>query len=146
MQTTATSLCRDDLGTLKGVTRLDLLPALDGTGLDAEHVFVAVVRGEVGDGGGLVGPGVPDDNVVEIVADDRVDGPAVLEDDDRGLRAGGGRVDSVRLGGDGDVAGLRLGGAGVNLVGVGSGVEALDCDFCDVLGVAGGLAFRAKKD
>lgn len=124
---------QDRLRALEGVAGLQRLPALHAARLDADHVLIAVLGREVADPGGLLGPGVPHHKVGQVVTDDRVDGLAALDDLDRLAGPLGGRVDAIRLAGDGDVGRLCLGLQGVDLVDVLRGVEALDSDLGDIL-------------
>lgn len=126
----------DDLGALNGVAGLELLEAVDGTGLDTDHVAPAIVGGKVGHALGLGLPGVPDDDIIKVVADDAVDflgGVIGVSDDDGDLGAAGGGEDGIRLGCDLEGAGLSLLGEVVGLVGVRGGVEIEDLDGGDVL-------------
>lgn len=91
---------------LKGIALFQLLPALDGTGLNAQHVLPAVLGRKVLNAGGLVDPGVPDNDLVEVVADDAVTGAAGLGDDDGVLGTVGGGVHGVDLARESDGAGL----------------------------------------
>ena len=125
----------NDLSALERVAGLDLLESLDGACLDAEHVAPAVVGSKVGHGLCLCLPGVPYDDVVEVVADDGEDLAAGLGDGDGCLGPAGGGVDAVCLAGEGEGAGLGLDGEVVGLVDVGGVVEALDLDCGDVLEV-----------
>ena len=93
---------------LKSVALLQLLPPLDGSGLHAEHLLPAVLGLKVLDAGRLVDPGVPDHDLVEVVADDAEARSAGLGDDDGVSGAVDGGVDGVGLGGKGDGAGLGL--------------------------------------
>lgn len=97
---------RDGLRRLKSVALLQLLPALDGAGLNAQHVLPAILGRKVLDAGGLVNPGVPDHNLIEVVADDTVARAAGLGDDDGVLGTVGGRVNGIGLAREGDGAGL----------------------------------------
>lgn len=121
------------LGALKGVTLVELLPAADAASLDADHLLPAVLGCKVGHAGRLGGVRVPDDDVVEVVADDAEARGAVLAQDDGLLGPAGGGVYAVELAVKGDAAGLRLGGHFGELVDVGRLVEAVDGYFGNVL-------------
>jgi hypothetical protein len=109
------------------------VPAADGAGLHADEVLPGVLGLEVSGGLGLFYPGVEDDGVLEVLADDAELGLAGLGDDE-GLAGGdGGGVDAVRLAGEGDGAGLGLGLEAVDLVDVGGVLQAGDLDVLDVL-------------
>jgi hypothetical protein len=126
----------DDLSAFQRVTGLELLEPVDGASLDTDHVAPAVVGGKVGHALGLGLPGVPDDDIVKVVADDAVDllaGIVGVGDDDGNLGAAGGREDGICLAGNLERAGLRLLGEVVGLVGVGGGIEVKDLDGGDVL-------------
>lgn len=99
---------RDGLRGLKGVALLQLLPSLDAARLDAEHAVPAVLGGKVPYGGRLVDPGVPDNDLVEVVADDTETLGAGLGDDDWVLGTLGGGIDTVSLAGEGDGGRLCL--------------------------------------
>ena len=71
--------------TLKRLTRLQLLPPINRTDLHTNHVLVSVLRLEVTHALRLLDPGIPDDAVFKIVADDVQARLAVLEDRCRGL-------------------------------------------------------------
>lgn len=45
-------------------------PAIDSTSLNTDHVLVAILGLEVGNGFGTLLPGVPDDGVLHVVSDD----------------------------------------------------------------------------
>lgn len=124
---------QDRLRTLEGVAGLQRLPTLHAARLDADHLLVAVLGREVADPGSLLRPGVPHHEVGQVVTDDRVDGLAALGDLNRLAGTLGGRVDAVRLAGDGEAGRLCLDLQGVDLVDVLRGVEALDRDLGDVL-------------
>jgi hypothetical protein len=91
---------------LESVALLQLLPALDGTRLNTQHVLPTVLGRKVLDASGLVDPGVPNNDLVEVVTDDTVAGAAGLGDDDGVLGTVGGRVNGVSLTRKGDGAGL----------------------------------------
>jgi hypothetical protein len=82
------------------------LPALDGTGLNTEHVLPAILGGKVLDAGRLIDPRVPDNNLVEVVADNAETRASGLGDDNGVLGTLGRGVDGVGLGGEGDGSGL----------------------------------------
>lgn len=131
---TSPSRQKNRLRALKRVPLLQLLPPLHAAGLDAHHLLVAVLGRKVGHGRGLVDPRVPDDGVVEVVADDAEARLARLGDDERVRGALGRGVDAVGLGGEGDgVGGLGLGGEVVDLVDVGRIFDAGDLNRRDVL-------------
>lgn len=127
----------DSLAALERLAGLELLPAADGAGLDAEHVLVAVVGLEVGHAGGLVDPRVPHDNVLKAVAHHGEDPllvlAALLADHHRNRRVRGRRVHPVRLARDGDSAGLRLSLGCVHLVDVRGVLETGHFYLGDVL-------------
>ena len=88
---------------------------------------------EIGHCGCLCGPRVPDDGVVEFVADDVEAGPLAVFENGGGI-LGKFLVDAVCLGGDAEGGGGFGGGAGVeNLVDISSAKEAGDGDFGDIL-------------
>lgn len=118
--------------TLKCLASLQLLPSIDRTNLHTDEPLVRILRPKVGGGLRLLNPRVPDNGVFEVVADDVEEGFAVLQ------YGGGvlldGLVDAVGLAGDLDGrVGLRVLGCVEDLVGVGSGAEAVDLELGDVL-------------
>lgn len=128
----------NSLRTLKGITLLQLLPALDAAGLDAHHVLPAILGRKVLRRSRLVDPRVPDDHLIEVVAHDaeaRFAAAARLGDDDGVLGALGRSVDAVRLAAKGDggvgLTGKRL--AVVDLVQVRGAFKARDLEGSNVL-------------
>lgn len=118
---------------LVSVTLLQLLPPTNSAGLHADHVLPAALGLKVAEAEGLVDPGVEDDGVLEVLARDaELGGTGRLRDGD--VLGAGGRVDAVRLAGEGDGAGLGLSLEVVDLVDVGGVFEAGDLDGFDVLG------------
>ncbi len=124
---------RDSLGTLERVSRLQRLPSLDGSGLDADHVPEAVLGRKVGHASRLIRPGVPHHHVCEVVTHHREPVLAGLAHRYRRLRLRARRIHPVRLARDGDVPGLRLGLGAVNFVYVLCLVETDNVDFGYIL-------------
>jgi hypothetical protein len=60
----------EDLTSLETVLSLKSNPAVDCTSLDTNHLLVAVLGLEVGNGFGAFSPRVPDDGVLHVVSDD----------------------------------------------------------------------------
>jgi hypothetical protein len=89
----------DDLSSLPGLSGLQLLPALYGTSLHADHVLVSVSGAEVWHVG-AVRPGVPDDHLVEVISSDAELGLAAFSNDNGLTGPADGSVDAVNLGGD----------------------------------------------
>ena len=58
----------EDLPALEGITGLQLLPSIDGTRLHTDHVLVAVLRFKIADAVRLLDPRVPNDRILQIVA------------------------------------------------------------------------------
>ncbi|KAJ3472622.1 hypothetical protein NLG97_g10841 [Lecanicillium saksenae] len=121
------------LRTLKGVALVELLPAADAAGLDADHLLPAVLGLKVAHAGRLGDVGVPHHDVVEIVADEAQALGAVHLERDGLLGPAGGRVYAVQLAVKRDAARLGLGGLGLELVEVRRAFEAVDGDLGDVL-------------
>lgn len=120
---------------LKHIPLLQPRPRTHAPRLDADHAAPAVLGLKVAHAGGLVGPGVPDDHVGEVVADEAEARGAVLRDGKGRRGRGGGGVDAVGLGGEGYGARLGLCGGFVQLVDEGGGLEAGYLGGFDVLGV-----------
>lgn len=134
---------RDALRSLERIASLQLLPALDTAGLNANHVLPAILGGEILGGGRLVDPGVPYDDLVEVVADDAEDRLAGAGDDDGVLGALGRGVNAVGLAGESNGTRLRhdsLVGEFVNVLRV---LEARNIGRRDVLRFSG-LVFACK--
>lgn len=55
---------------LKAVLSFKGNPAIDSASLDTDHILVAVLGFEVGNGFGTLLPGIPDDSVLHVVSDD----------------------------------------------------------------------------
>ncbi|KAI6756616.1 hypothetical protein HG530_011214 [Fusarium avenaceum] len=89
----------DSLRCFESVTLVKLLPALDGTGLNTEHVLPAILGRKVLDAGRLIDPRVPDNNLVEVVADNAETWASGLGDDNGVPGTLGRGVDGVGLGG-----------------------------------------------
>lgn len=103
---------------LEHLTLLQLLPSVDSTDLNADHVLVAVVRCKVAHGLGLLDPRVPGDGVLDVIASD-VEARLAIFQDTRGVQLDV-LVDTVHLAAELE-RGVRLR--------VGGGVE----DLVDVL-------------
>lgn len=56
--------------TFEHLTLLKLLPSIDSTNLNADHLLIAVIRCEVGRSLCLLNPGIPGDSVLDIVTFD----------------------------------------------------------------------------
>ena len=126
------SIAPQHLPSLKRLARLQLLPAAHAASLDAEHVLPAVGRAKVRHRRRFGGPRVPDDGVVELVADDVEAGPVVFAHG--GGVLGDFVVDAVCFGGDAEGGRGLGGGAGVeDFVGVGRAKQASDGDLGYVL-------------
>lgn len=118
--------------TLKSLTTLQLLPAVDSADFDADEVLVRILGPEVSHRLGLLHPRVPHHGIFEVVADDVEERLAILQD-------GGGvlldrLVDAIGLAGDfeGGVV-LRVLGSVEDFVRVGCRAKAVDLELGDVL-------------
>lgn len=123
-----------DHATLKGLSGLQLLPAVDGTNLHADEPLVRIFRPEISGGLGLLDPRVPHNGVFKVVANDIEERLAILEHGGSILLDG--LVDAVGLASDGDRwVGLGVLGSVEDLVDVVCGAEAVDLELGDVLAV-----------
>lgn len=121
------------LRALESVALFQLLPSADGAGLHTDHVLPAVLGRKVGRLLRLIGPGVEDDGVLEVVTNDAEALLAAFRDDEGVLGALGRGVHAVRLAGEGNCARLGLGGEAIDLVDVGCVLEARDLNVLDIL-------------
>ena len=64
---------------LEYLALIQLLPSVNSTDFDADHVLVAIVWCKVAHGLGLLDPGVPSDRVLDVIASDVEARLAVLQ-------------------------------------------------------------------
>lgn len=118
----------DNLPTLKSLSTLQLLPSIDCTHLDANHVLIAIIGRKVSNGLCLLDPRVPDNRVVDAVPLD-VEVGLVVDDNGSGILLDR-LVDTVGLAGDADGGvGLLVLGSVEDLVDVAFATETVDSDL-----------------
>lgn len=127
------SIGSQGLTTLEDITLLELGPRPDASSFDTNHRLPAVLGLEITHTGGLVGPGVPDNDVGEVVTNKRESGLARLDNMDGLLRIGLGVIDAVGLTSDGDGTGLCLRLGAIDLVEEGAVLKASDLGGGDIL-------------
>lgn len=119
---------------LESIARLQGLPALHTPGLDTDHVLVPVLGREIGHPLRFLDPGVPDNDVVQVIPHHAKHGLAPLLDLHRRRRPAGRGVHPVRLARELDLGGaLRLFFLGVDFVDVAGAREARYGNRVDVL-------------
>jgi hypothetical protein len=121
------------LRALKSISLVQLLPSTDTARLNANHILPPILWLKVAHTGRLVDPRVPDNHVVQVVADQAEALSAAFCDYDWVLGALGWCIYTVRLAREVDHTSLRLCLGAVNLVDVGSVFETGDFDGGDVL-------------
>lgn len=117
------------------VAWLEVLPAVNGTGLDANHVLVAILWPKVGHRLGLVNPWVPDNDIAHGLAINGEDRLLVCAGDDHDGTAKVERlVDTVRLPVNGNLSVVFSLHSGIcNLVNVGGSLEIAHTDIGNIL-------------
>lgn len=124
----------NSLGAFESITRLQRLPALHTAGLYTDHVFVPILRREIAYLLRFLAPGVPDDDIVQVISHHGKHGLAALLDQHRRRRTAGRGVHPVRLARDLDLgATLRLLFLGVDFVNIAGAREARYDNRVDIL-------------
>jgi hypothetical protein len=122
----------EDLASLEAILSLKGDPAIDSASLNTDHLLVAVLGLEVGNGLGTLPPRVPDDGVLHVVSDDIQTG--LIVDKDRGCVLREGLVDTVDGAFDAELVALGVVLGGVeDLVCVSDAGQAGDLDLGNVL-------------
>lgn len=93
MRTFRLQVALEDLASLEAILSFKGDPAVDSTCLDTDHVLVAVLGLEVGNGLGTLLPRVPNNSVLHVVSDD-IEAGLVVDEDGGGV-LGEGLVDAV---------------------------------------------------
>lgn len=93
MRTFRLQVALEDLASLKAILSFKGDPAVNSTSLDTDHVLVAVLGLEVGNGLGALLPRVPNNSVLHVVSDD-IEAGLVVDEDGGGV-LGEGLVDAV---------------------------------------------------
>lgn len=93
----------NSLRTLKRISRFQNLPRTHGTRFYAQHILIPLLWLKVRHTLRFFNPGVPDDDIGQVIAEDSKLGLVVRQDGDGhgGGRVAGGGVDAVGFGGDG---------------------------------------------
>ena len=121
-----------DLPALKRVATLQLLPPIHRAHLDTNHILIPILRLEIAHALCLLGPGIPDDAIDEVVTLD-IEPRLTVLDYGGGVLLNG-FVDAIAFAADLEFGCGLLMFAGVeDFIDVGCASEAIDGAACDVL-------------
>lgn len=133
------------LRALKRIALVKLLPATDAACLDANHIFPAIFGLKVTEPGGLCNMGVPNDDVVEVVADNAQAQIAIFVEDNGLLRSTGRGVYAVVFARKCNTSRLLLGGVGFELVDVRGAVKAVERNFGNILNLVSFICLYRRR-